>query len=77
MVCVIAGALVASAPGAQAAFVATGGTISAPAWLKALGVATAICATSIVGAALVKNAQQNKPLTANEATTCGWRFWVR
>ncbi len=76
-VCVVAGALALSTVQSHAAFVSTPGKIKLPTWFKVLGTATAICATSIVGAALVKNTQQNKPLTANEATSCGWTFWVR
>jgi hypothetical protein len=52
-------------------------SIKIPGWLKVVGIATFVCATSIVGAAVVKNSQQNKPLTASEATSCGWKFWVR
>lgn len=38
---------------------------------------TGICATSVVGAALSKNARQNKPLSRNEATSCGWDYWAK
>jgi hypothetical protein len=78
LVVVMAGALALSTVQAHAACVPIhSGAIKVPTWIKAAAVFTAVCATSIVGAALVKNAQQNKPLSANEATSCGWKFWVK
>lgn len=74
LVCTLAGALALSTAPAYAQHA---GSIKAPLWIKVVGVFTAVCATSIVGAALMKNSQQNKPLTASEATSCGWRFWAR
>lgn len=34
------------------------------------------CASGIILAAAVANAQSNRPLTAAEATTCGLLFWL-
>lgn len=73
LVCALAGALALStAP----AYASGNAAIKTPVLIQVVGWFTAICATSIVGAALIKNAQQNKPLSRTEATSCGWRFWT-
>ncbi len=70
----LAGAL---ALAAGPAYASASGSIKSPFIVKAAGWFTAICATSIVTAALIKNSAQNKPLSRNEATSCGFQFWAR
>lgn len=75
VVCALAGALAMSTAPAYAQH--AGGAYKTPVAIKVLGWFTAICATSIVGAALSKNSQQNKQLSRNEAMSCGWDYWAK